>query len=109
MVNRGLVWSIGTGENVSVWNMNWIPRASCFKPMTPDLYQLGNIVVSNFIKPNREGWDVNLLQCVLWECDVAAILQIPVCGGVGVGVRGRFFSNHGYDTVRSAYYVMSYE
>lgn len=42
MVKQGIRWRIGNGVDVSIWKDNWIPRYSAFKPITPDLYALGD-------------------------------------------------------------------
>lgn len=65
LLKYGLICRIGTGDKVSVWSDSWIPRKSCRKPITPDLYQLGDVAVSSFLRASSQRWDINILNCVL--------------------------------------------
>lgn len=91
VVKRGTLWRIGDGKNVSVWGDDWIHRDICRKPFTPDLYELGDISVSNFLLPNGQGWDVTALQFVFWDEDVDAIIRMPVSSSPSTDVRHWFF------------------
>lgn len=80
LVKYGLVWRIGNGSQVRVWTDNWIPQENCRMPFTPDLYDIGDVSVNNFILPDGTSWDIGALQFVFWEEDIETILQIPVGG-----------------------------
>ncbi|KAL6511845.1 hypothetical protein OROGR_021442 [Orobanche gracilis] len=55
LVKAGVIWRTGNGEKVSVWGDSWIPGNFNRKPLTPDLHNMGDTVVSNFLKPNGLG------------------------------------------------------
>lgn len=88
-----------------MWKDCWIPGTANRRPLTPDIYHIGDTVVSNFLKENGQGWDRNLLSCVFWDCHIDAILRIPISRTSSLDVRRWFFSKSGYYTVKSAYYV----
>jgi hypothetical protein len=54
LLKEGLIWRIGNGERVSVWEQNWIPRSSIKRPIgiKPD-----KVVkkVSELLRLNGEG------------------------------------------------------
>jgi hypothetical protein len=54
LLKEGLIWRIGNGEKVSVWEQNWIPRSSIKRPIgiKPD-----KVVkkVSELLRLNGEG------------------------------------------------------
>lgn len=104
LVKYGMVWHIGSGDQIDVWLDNWIPRHSFRRPFTPNFLGVENFSVANFVNPNSFGWDIDAIREVLWECDVADILQIPV-GGQGVDRRRWFYSSNGYYSVKSAYHA----
>ncbi|KAL6574838.1 hypothetical protein OROMI_012123 [Orobanche minor] len=72
--------------------------------LTPDLYDIGDTAVSNFLKPNGLGWDRELLNCVFWKCDIEAILQIPISRGLPTDIRRWALSRNGHYNVKTAYY-----
>lgn len=79
-----------------MWGDDWIPRESCRKPITPHLYELGDILVSNFLLPHGRGWDVAALRFVFWEDDIDAITRIPVSSSSPTDVRRWFYTRNGY-------------
>jgi hypothetical protein len=36
LLKNGLIWRIGTGENVDMWEDPWIPGCSTHRPRTPN-------------------------------------------------------------------------
>lgn len=74
-----------------MWKDQWIPRNSCWQPFTPDLYELGNISVSNFILADGRGWNIEALNWIFWEEDIAEILRIPLGYLQASDVRRWFF------------------
>lgn len=62
LVKEGLRWRIGSGEGVRIWEDNWLPRDYNLRPITPDLYELGDITVSNLLNTSLGTWDNSLIQ-----------------------------------------------
>lgn len=90
---------------MQVFKDNWIPWETCRRPLTPDLFQLGDISVANFLKPNGQGWNIDMLRCVFWDCDVEEIVQIPVSCLGAEDTQRWFYHKNGYYTVKSTYYA----
>ncbi|KAL6524701.1 hypothetical protein OROHE_015983 [Orobanche hederae] len=65
-VKRGLRWRVGNGQNIDVWGDNWMHPRSNLKPLTRDLYNLGNVAIVNFISTDGLGWNKQLLDTIFW-------------------------------------------
>ena len=78
MLKEGLIWRIGDGTNVRIWEDPWIPRGVTRRPAS---YQGPNLLtkVSELIDPNTGCWDRNLVSDCFHPDDVPIILSIPIC------------------------------
>ncbi|WVZ60625.1 hypothetical protein U9M48_010618, partial [Paspalum notatum var. saurae] len=73
----GIIWRIGNGESVRIWEDPWLPKGTTRKPITPK----GSSVltkVSELINPMMGAWDDQLINEIFWPEDAAIILQIPI-------------------------------
>ena len=79
LLKEGLIWRVGDGTNIKVWEDNWIPRSSLKRPLgrlqdAPENFQH----VSELLLPDGSGWDVDKLRANFFEMDVTDILKISV-------------------------------
>ena len=72
-MKEGLIWRIGNGEKVNMWEDPWLPRGTTRKPITPRGASLLT-KVSELINPVTGEWDVQLIQDIFWPEDVAVIM-----------------------------------
>lgn len=77
LLNEGVVWRIGSGESVKIWEDPCLPRGITRKPITPRGQALLNHV-SDLIDPVSGQWDVDLVQDTFCEEDARIILALPV-------------------------------
>jgi hypothetical protein len=71
---EGLVWRIGDGQRVKVWEDKWIPRE-----ITAGHHPNKNVnMVSELLLPDGGGWNEEKLREVLFDVHVEDILKIPV-------------------------------
>lgn len=77
-----IVWRGGNGDNISIWNDNWIPREGSGKPMTTTRGQNLLHTVSALIDPIVGDWDIALVKQTFCDEDADLILKIPICEGV---------------------------
>ena len=76
-MEKGIIWRIGDGMNVRIWDDPWILEGITRRPRTPR----GNTVLSRvaeLIDPYTGTWDTELVKDLFWEEDVPNILSIPV-------------------------------
>ena len=77
LLKDGLIWRIGNGENVKIWEDPWLPRGTTRKPVTPRRSCLLTRV-SELIDPTTSEWDEKLICDIFWPEDAAEILRIPI-------------------------------
>jgi hypothetical protein len=71
-LKEGLVWRIGDGQRVKVWEDKWTPRDFSKSPNK-------NVdMVSELLLPDGGGWNEEKLRDVLFDVDVEDILKIAI-------------------------------
>jgi hypothetical protein len=86
-LKEGIIWRVGNGESIKIWEDPWIPRGLTRRPITPK----GAVIlskVSGLIDPSTGSWDVQLLREIFWEEDVKDIMAIPVRSGHEIWLHG---------------------
>jgi len=77
LLKECIIWRIGNGENVKIWEDPWLPKGSIRKPVTPRRSCLLTRV-NELIDLITGEWDEQLIRDIFWLEDAAGILQIPV-------------------------------
>jgi hypothetical protein len=100
---KGLIWRIGNGENVNIWEDPWIPKGLTRKPATPRGANILSIV-SELINPVTGEWDEQLIAEIFWPEDASEILRIPIADNLE-DWHAWYFDTKGLFSVKSAYKV----
>ena len=104
LLKSGLIWRIGDGSKVSVWQDNWIPRSGVKHPLgckpNSEVEK-----VSELLLPDGTGWDVAKLNETFFEVDVNDILKIPVGRAGTDDYLAWNYTKNGIFSVRSAYHL----
>jgi hypothetical protein len=61
VLKKGIVWRIGDGSKVNLWEDPWLPREPSRKPITPRGHVLMS-KVSELINPIICSWDEDLVR-----------------------------------------------
>ena len=77
LLKEGIIWRIGNGDNVKIWEDPWLPRESTRKLATPRRSCLLTRV-NQLIDPVTGEWDEQLICDNFWPEDAAEILRIPI-------------------------------
>lgn len=103
-LKEGLIWRVGSGENINIWLDPWIPFGVTRRPITP---RSRNIIlrVSELIDPITSNWDVQLVQDIFWEEDARHILAIPVRTWMDDFLAWHY-DEKGVFSVKSVYHVL---
>jgi hypothetical protein len=102
LLKEGLIWRIGNGENVYIWEDPWLPKGITRRPATPRGAALLT-KVSELINPITGEWDEQLVCDTFWTED-AEILRIPVDVN-RMDWPAWYFDAKGLFSVKSAYKV----
>lgn len=102
-LQNGVVWRVGNGQSINIWEDPWIPRDLSRLPITPR----GRTLITKadkLIDPFSEQWDVALIQQVFGNEDAKIIRSIPIHTDIEDSV-GWHFDVKGSFSVKSAYKV----
>ncbi|KAL5757003.1 hypothetical protein ACOSQ2_021749 [Xanthoceras sorbifolium] len=91
------------GSSILVYKDRWIPRPSTFKVVSPSL--LREFIMVDHLKSETEGWNFSLLNQTFLPMDVDSILSLPTSSSIETDSLLWHFSNDGYYTVKSDYFV----
>lgn len=106
-MEKGIIWRIGDGSSVHIWEDPWIPTGSSRRPRPPRGGTLPS-KVSELIDPYTGSWDTELVKDLFWEEDVVNILAIPVHIDREDTVAWHF-DQKGVFSIKSAYHVLEDE
>ena len=81
LLKKGVIWRVGSGDTIRIWDDPWLPRGLTRRPITPRGQNLLTYV-NDLINPITEQWDKELVIQTSWEEDAEAILSIPVHVGM---------------------------
>jgi ribonuclease HI len=102
VLKKGLIWRVGDGSSIKIWEDPWIPRGISRLPATPKNNMLK--MVSDLISPITGQWDEVLIRDNFNDADSACILAIPTNNDVDDRPAWHFDSK-GLFSVKSAYWV----
>ncbi|XP_038716200.1 uncharacterized protein LOC120009617 [Tripterygium wilfordii] len=106
VLEKGLTWRVGNGQDISIWFDKWIPRPWNFGPITQINPCLGHLGVHHLIDFRKGCWDEHFMRQILLPVDVKAILEIPLGDVRARDSRRRYFEPKGIYTVKSGYRVL---
>ena len=77
LLKEGIIWRIGNGESVNIWEDPWIPHGKTRRPAT---YRGATVLtkVAELLDLVSGSWDEVLVQDVFSDFDVNAILKLRV-------------------------------
>lgn len=103
VVKEGMVWLVGDGENIRIWQDPWLPTGAVRLPRSPRHNSLLT-KVAELIDPLTYSWDSQLVRQTFNEEEAQVILQIPLFEHHEDFVAWQF-DNKGMFSVKSAYRI----
>uniref|UniRef100_A0A0A9ESI1 Reverse transcriptase zinc-binding domain-containing protein n=1 Tax=Arundo donax TaxID=35708 RepID=A0A0A9ESI1_ARUDO len=77
LLEKGLIWCIGSGQKVQIWRERWIPRAPPLKiSLCKGRCRLR--WVSQLMKEGRKEWDVDRFKECLFKHDWEEVLKVQL-------------------------------
>jgi hypothetical protein len=103
LLRKGIIWRIGDGRSVHIWNDRWIPRGTTRRPCS---HRGRHLIqwVNELIDPLTGQWDTQLVTQTFHLDDVKCILAIPLVQGMD-NILAWHFDPKGIFSVKSAYKV----
>jgi hypothetical protein len=104
LLKEGIIWRVGDGSKINIWNHNWIPRSSLKRPFG-HRQDVEVDKVSELLEPSGAGWNLDKLNECFFEADVEDILKIPVGRTGSADYMAWNYTKNGVFSVRSAYHL----
>jgi ribonuclease HI len=101
---KGHIWRVGQGNNINIWEDEWIPGSYSRKVLTPKGQNVYTRV-HELIDPVTNSWDEELIRQTFWQVDVRRILAIPLPAHDMEDFVGWSLTKTGTFSVRSAYHA----
>ena len=105
VLDKGLRWSIGNGQSVTIWGDRWLPTHNSFKVTSPRPQAFEGSMVDSLLDRERGGWDKNLVCSVFLPYEVDNILSIPISHTFPEDALAWAWTKNGIFTVSSGYKV----
>ena len=103
LLKEGIIWRVGDGTNIKVWEDPWIPEGDTRRPRSLPGHSPITLV-ADLLNPNTEGWDEALVRDLFQEEDAKAILSISICEGMEDNFAWHF-DQRGIFSVKSSYKI----
>ncbi|KAJ0111528.1 hypothetical protein Patl1_02331 [Pistacia atlantica] len=78
VLESGLMWCIGDGSKVRIWQDKWLPSASSFKIQSQCLGMDPEAKVATLIDLQSKSWKLDLLKDLFSKSEVNIICRIPI-------------------------------
>ncbi|KAA3460420.1 reverse transcriptase [Gossypium australe] len=102
LIEDGMLWSIGKGDRVNIWNDPWLPRRENNRLSGYDIRNRW-ITVNHLMQPDSATWNEELIRNLFDEAIANRICSIPISGSSLEDTLVWKFEGSGTYSVRSGY------
>ncbi|KAA3449628.1 reverse transcriptase [Gossypium australe] len=106
LIEEGMVWRIGNGECVNIWNDPWLPGREKNKISGHEI-RVQWTSISNLMHPDSNTWNADLIRRLVDDDTARQILSIPLSGGNLLDTVVWKFEGSGEYSVRSGYRTLA--
>ncbi|XP_059458269.1 uncharacterized protein LOC132187853 [Corylus avellana] len=105
LLNEGLIWRVGNGESIRIWEDRWLPNKGSHKVQSPIHILPRDATVSALLNSDTRWWDTDLVHNVFNEEEAREICGMVVCPNTRSDRLVWAGEKNGVFTVRSAYHL----
>ncbi|CAJ2647159.1 unnamed protein product [Trifolium pratense] len=109
LIRAGCRWRIGDGNNIPLWNENWLADALPLEPINHNNLMYSGFTVSDLMENDSKDWNVRRISSMFDQTSVARILATPLYPSVSDDRRLWRGESKGEYSVRSAYRICVHE
>lgn len=78
VLEHGLIWRIGNGQDIKIWDDRWLSTPISFAVQSPRRILSTDARVAELIDPITRGWNHSLIVEVFQEEEARVITSIPL-------------------------------
>jgi hypothetical protein len=105
LIRKGLVWRVGNGAKIRIWEDKWLPTPTAYKVQSPLAILAPSAKVCELIERERKWWNISLLEQIFSPDEVKKILSIPLSSTNKEDILLWRGTMKGDFSVRSAYHL----
>ncbi|XP_042988726.1 uncharacterized protein LOC122316260 [Carya illinoinensis] len=105
LLKQGLVWRVGTGQNIKVWGDRWIPTLVSHCIQSPVTVLNSDARVNELIDGSRGIWKEELVKEVLNEGKAMTVCNLPISKSGLPDKQIWGYTKDGFFSVKSAYHL----
>jgi hypothetical protein len=79
LIEEGIMWRVGNGLNVKIWEDKWIPSSVSHKIQDPIRVLSRDAKVAEIINVEQNWWNISLIEHIFSADTVERICSIPIC------------------------------
>jgi hypothetical protein len=78
VLERGLMWRVGNGDNIQIWQDKWIPKPTTYKIQSPCGSMDSLAKVNTLIDSTTGWWNYTLIQSSFAKVEADMICSLPL-------------------------------
>ncbi|KAF5458730.1 hypothetical protein F2P56_022740 [Juglans regia] len=78
LIKAGMVWSVGNGRRISIWNDKWLPNSVIFQVRAPISILAADAKVSSLVFKDFHCWNERLICEIFSREENAQICSLPL-------------------------------
>ncbi|XP_042990668.1 uncharacterized protein LOC122317666 [Carya illinoinensis] len=106
LLKEGLVWRVGDGQSIELWNDKWFPQPTSYKPQSSIRFLPADTKVAMLIDKTTNQWNYQLVEAVLDSTDAECVKRIPLSPYPTPDKLLWRGTSTGVFTVKSAYFLL---
>ncbi|PNX95563.1 ribonuclease H, partial [Trifolium pratense] len=106
VIKRGSYWSIGDGEDINIWEDNWMQQKSATYKGRPKPNNLNLIKVKELMDSNYNEWNTDIINQVFLPYEAQMILNIPIIDKTQPDMLTWDCTQDGQYSVKSGYHAI---
>jgi|UniRef100_A0A2N9ED81 hypothetical protein len=106
LINKGLIWRVGSGKRIRIWEDSWLPIREHPSIVSPRPPHTSLTHVSNLIEEHSNTWKEGIIKSSFLPNEAEAILGIPLSSMHPKDTAVWSGTKNGIYSVRSGYHVL---
>jgi hypothetical protein len=78
ILKKGCYWAIGNGNNIDIWEDNWIQQKCNAKCWSQKPHLTNHTLVRDLMTEDGQGWDPSTINQVFIPMEAQKILNLPI-------------------------------
>jgi hypothetical protein len=105
LLQQGLIWRVGNGQNIQVWRDRWLPVPVSYSVQSPKQLLVADATVASLINSNAKEWKADLVKAFLNAEEAQVVLDIPLSSSLPPDKLIWQGTKNGVFSVKSAYHL----